>query len=162
MMKTRYAWRPGAHISIDAQKAGEELEDIRRFHNGRLTAEEVLERAKDDKNPLHDHFTWDDTVAAVNWRKGEAGQLIRSITIDISTSNLETMPVRAFVSVEREGDRSYTSTAHAMSDKELRQQVLARAMRELLAWKERYREFEILAKIFAAIEDAAATISPEA
>lgn len=153
-MTVRWAWRDGAHVRIDANQAGRELENIRKANDGRLTPSDVLERARSANSALHDHFEWDDTKAAEQHRLGQAGELIRSITIDVSRSNLATKPVRAFVSVERDGERSYTSTLVAMSDKDLRSQVLRRAWDELEAFRRKYQGLEELARVFAAMDEA--------
>ena len=154
-MSVRYAWRPGSRISLDPEKAGRELENIRQTHGGELTAADVLTRARSANSALHDHFEWDDTKAAEQHRLTQAGELIRSITVDITHSNVEPpRQVRAFVSVERETGRSYTSTLHSMSDKELRRQVLESAWRELLAIRQKYAGLEELARVFAAIDEA--------
>lgn len=153
-MSVTYAWRPGSRISIDPNKAGRELARIEKAE-GSLTAEVVLERAKSANSSLHDHFEWDDSRAAEQHRLTQAGELIRSITVDVSRSNLEpAKPVRAFVNVREEEQRHYVGTARAMSDKELRQQVLARAYAELEAFRRRYAELTELSAIFAAIDQA--------
>lgn len=148
----RYGWRPGAHIRIDAQRAGEEMEQVRKAHNGRLEPEFVLECAQSKRSALHDHFQWDDAAAANEYRLGQAGELIRSLTVDVSKSNLESKPIRAFVNVEVDGDRHYTSIETALSSEELRAQVLERAWRELKSWQERHAELVEFAKVFAAID----------
>lgn len=154
-MATRYGWRPGSRVKLDPEKAGREMEDVRRKNGGALTPEALLERARSANSATHDHFEWDDTVAAHQHRLSQAGDLIRAITIDVVKSNLEPpKPIRAFVSVERQGERSYTSTAHALSDAELRKQVLDRAWADLEAWRQRHAELTEFAKIFAAIDQA--------
>lgn len=154
-MSVRYAWRPGSRVSLDADKAGRELENIRNTHGGELHAPDVLERARSANSSLHAHFEWDDGRAAEAHRLSQAGELIRSITVDISRSNVEpAKQVRAFVSVARETGRSYTSTLHAMGDKDLRRQVLEAAWRELLAVRQKYEGLEELARVFAAIDEA--------
>lgn len=154
-MSVRYAWRPGSRVSLDAEKAGRELENIRTTNGGELTPPDVLERARSANSSLHTHFEWDDSVAAEQHRLTQAGELIRSITVDVSRSNVEPAKhVRAFVSVERETGRSYTSTLHAMGDRELRRQVLEAAWRELLAVRQKYAGLEELARVFAAIDEA--------
>ncbi len=60
--------------------------------------------------------------------------------------------VRAFVSVTRDRARSYTSIADAMSDDELRAQVVATAWDELAAWRRRYEGLSEFAKVFGAID----------
>lgn len=151
-MSVRYAWRPGSRVSIDAEKAGRELAGIER-KEGELTPSNVLERARSANSSLHGHFEWDDSIAAEQHRLTQAGELIRSIVVDVSRSNVEPpKPTRAFVSVEREGGRSYVATATAMSDVDLRRQVLARAWAELEAFRRKYGDMQELAKVFEAME----------
>lgn len=154
MDRNRYSWRPGARIKIDAQKAGAELSLIEKETKTSLTPEAVLERARTSNSALHDHFEWDDSAAAEKHRLGQAGELIRSIVIDVSRSNLSVRNVRAFVSVEQEGERSYISTARAMSDADLRRQVVRRAWEDFEALRKRHQGLEELARIFAAIDEA--------
>lgn len=155
-MSVRYAWRPGSRVSIDAEKAGRELAGIER-KEGELTPSNVLERARSANSSLHDHFEWDDSIAAEQHRLSQAGELIRSIVVDVSRSNVEPpKPTRAFVSVERQGSRSYVGVQTAMSDADLRRQVLERAKAELRAFRERYSDLQELAAIFAAMDKIAA------
>lgn len=65
-------------------------------------------------------------------------------------------PVRAFVVVTIDDSEGYQSLRVAMSDEAMRQQVVARAKRELAEWRERYRELNELAKVFAALDGALA------
>lgn len=152
-MAVRYAWKPGSRVRLDAAKAGREMEDVRRQNGGALTPENLLERARSANSAVHGHFEWDDEKAAHQHRVSQAGDLIRAITIDISTSNIEpAKTIRAFVSVERHGERSYTSTVHAMTDADLRRQVVQRAWADLEAWRERHKELTEFARIFTAMD----------
>ena len=154
MPQATYAWRPGSRIALDAQKAGRELSRIEKS-TGMVTPEAVLERATVKGSALHDHFEWDDSKAGHQYRLQQAGELIRSITVETSRSNiLPSQPVRAFVNVEEAGSRHYTSTARAMGSKELRDQVLAKAWRDLEAWRQRYAELTEFARIFQEIDQA--------
>lgn len=149
-----YQWKPQAGIKIEAQVAGEELERIRVRNNGRLTQEDVLDEAKNAASPLHPAFEWNDKKAAHQYRLTQAGYLIRMITVaPAEPEAATTKPVRAFVNVERESDRSYTSVAHALSDQELRAQVLARAMKELHDWRQRYQDLVELARVFSVVDE---------
>ena len=149
-----YQWKNGSTARIDAQTAGETLERIRVWNNGRLTSEEVLRSARDPDCPLHPAFEWDDTAAAEAYRLEQARYLIRSIEVVVAKPDAPAAPIRAFVSVIRDEDRSYTSTAHALSDADLREQVLRQAWRELEAWRERHAELVEFAKVFASIDQA--------
>lgn len=153
-MKQHYAWKPGSRIRIDAEKAGRELTRME-GESGGLTPEKVLDRARSANSALHAHFEWDDTAAAHQHRLQQARELIRSITVETVRTNVgDPRPVRAFVSVTENEEGSYASTARAMSDKELRAQVLARAWRDLQAWRQRYAELVEFSKLFEIIDRA--------
>lgn len=156
-MAVRYAWKPGSRVRLDPERAGKEMEDVRRQNGGALTPDALLERARSSNSAVHDHFEWDDGKAAHLHRISQAGDLIRAITIDVTHSNVEPpKTIRAFVSVEREGQRSYTSTVHALSDADLRRQVVAKAWADLEAWRERHRDLTEFARIFSAMDDTRA------
>ncbi|MDR6511455.1 hypothetical protein J2792_002327 [Novosphingobium capsulatum] len=150
-----YKWKSSGGLALPAQVVGEELERIRVANNGRLEGELVVERARDKANPLHPAFEWNDKKAAHAFRVDQARYLIRHIEVVVAEKP-DAPPTRAFVSVVRDKDRSYTSVQHAMSDEELRQQVLAQAWAELEAWRKRYAELAELADVFASIDKARA------
>lgn len=153
MPRVIYGWRAGSRVNIDAQAAGEALANLQKGHNGLLEPEMVVDAARDEASPLHPHFEWDNAVAAEAFRADQARELVRSLTVDISRSNLETKAVRAFVNVDIGSERGYLSTFTAMSSEELRKQVLERAFGELEAWRARHAELSELARIFAAIDE---------
>lgn len=155
-----YQWKDRAIVNVDPQKAGEELERIRVHHNGRLSQDDVVAAAKAKDNPLHGAFEWNDKAAAHAHRLEQASYLIRNITVQVNEDK-EAKPIRAFVNVKRDNDQSYTSVHHAMSDAELRAQVVARAWDELQAWRKRHSELVEFATLFAVI-DAAAPKEPVA
>jgi hypothetical protein len=80
--------------------------------------------------------------------------MIRHIGVVIEGADEDAPPIRAFVSVQRDEDRSYTSVAHAMADPDLRAQVVSQAWAELEAWRKRHAELIEFAKLFTAIEQA--------
>lgn len=152
---TKYRWKPGASVKVDAQSAGEELERIRVRHNGRLTQEIVLKEAEKRTSPLHKHFDWSDATAAKKWRLDQAGYLIRSIEVFVvSSRKKEPVAIRAMVNVVREDDRSYTSVEDALADPHLRAQVVAQAWRELEQWRKRHAELVEFARVFVIIDKA--------
>lgn len=160
MTKVIYGWRSGSRIGLDAQKAGKELERIKRTQNGLLEPENIVDAARDANNVLHPHFEWDDSVAAEAFRADQARDLVRSLTVDISRSNLEEKHVRAFVNVVTGDQQGYVSTFTALSSEDLRKQVLQRAFAELEAWRARHAELSELARIFAAMDETQGLINP--
>jgi hypothetical protein len=153
MTRVIYGWRSGSRISLDPQKAGEAISKVQKAHNGLLEPEMLVDAARDERSILHPHFEWDDAKAAEAFRTDQARDLIRSLTVDISRSNVEEKQVRAYVNVETGQERGYVSTFTALSSAELRKQVLEKAFAELEAWRARHAELSELARIFAAIDE---------
>ncbi len=153
MPRVIYGWRSGARVNLDAQAVGTAIERLTKRHNGVLEPGHIVEAAKDETSPMHAHFTWEDAIAAEAYREDQARELVRSLTIDVSRSNLEAKPVRAFVNVETGGERGYVPTFVAMSSADLRRQVVAEAFAQLEAWRSRHAELTELARIFAAIDE---------
>ena len=107
-----------------------------------LKPEAVVAAASDPASPLHEHFTWDDSVAASKWRLEEARQLIRSVECRYDESWLRG-PVPAYVSLMRDrGNRDgggYRETPVVLSNQQLRNELLATAQTELASWVRRHK-----------------------
>jgi hypothetical protein len=149
-----YKWKSQAAIPVGAQVAGEHLENLRIINNGQLTPRAVVDDARQEGSPLHPAFEWDDSVAAERFREEQARYMLRQITVVVPETGTPT-PIRAFVNVRVEGGQSYTHVVHALSDTELRLQILAQAWKDLQSWREKYKELEELAGIFAAMDGGA-------
>jgi hypothetical protein len=107
-----------------------------------LRPEAVVAAAAEPSSPLNSHFTWDDSVAASQWRLEEARQLIRSVELAYDESWLKG-PVPAYVSLTRDrGNKNgggYRSTPQVLTNPQLRAELLATAKRELEGWVRRHR-----------------------
>lgn len=148
-----YDWKPFSHIEIDPQIAGGYMERLREKLGGELTPVNLLEDARKKTSPLHAAFVWNDSKAAELYRLQQAGHIIRSLVVTVrATPKSEPKQLRAFVSVMKDEKPRYTSLAVAMNDKELRAQVVDRAWRELMQWRERYDEYRELARVCGLIE----------
>lgn len=149
----------GSKLSPEQAKAFGKRIDWLMDQNGRdVTPEDMLRDAKNPRSPLHKYFEWNNSKAADKWRLEQARYVLRSITIDVVYDNGNTKSTRAFVNVQKEmGDdeerRSvYVSVDDAMSDSDMRGQLLETAIGELDSWKSRYVMLKELALVFAAIE----------
>lgn len=148
-----YEWAPDASIrSVDAQIAGERLEQLRKRAGGLLTAEAIVNDARPEDAPLHPCFEWNDQVAAENFRREQARHVIRGVRVVMDRGNDSVLPVRAFVNVVQGESRGYSSTAYVMGEAELRAQVLQNAWRDLETFRTRYRELEELSEVFNAAD----------
>jgi len=147
-----YQFKEGSHLRGDAQAVGEKL--ARLEAHGRLTPEAVLQDARVDTSPLHPFFEWDDAKAAERHRLEQAGHLIRCVTVVIEPKEPdEARTIRAFVPISApDNTRSFVPTMKALSDADLRRQVLAQAHSELGAVAKKYRELKELAEVVSAID----------
>lgn len=81
-MKHQFSWHPTFRpkAEADPQLIGEELERIRQ-RDGSVTVDAALDEARYVHSPLHPLCTWDDGIAAENWRRDEIRRAIRSIKV---------------------------------------------------------------------------------
>jgi len=108
---------------------------------GRLDPHDVVEEAADPDSPLHSRFTWDDDVAAVQWRLQQARQLIRSVTIErIITKDEEPKIIRAFVHDPENG--GYLSVKDVATHVDVRDRVLDDMRRDLERLRKKWSLYE--------------------
>jgi hypothetical protein len=159
-----YRAAKGSVLTDDqAQQYGDHISS--RFGNGHLevTPEDIVEDARSAEAPTHAFFEWDNTTAAMLYRIQQARYLLRSIYIVVTSNDVE-IETRAFVNITKQKDeqeprRFYTNVEYALTKGELRQQVIAEALRQLESWRKRWSEYSELGIIFAAIEQAREQIS---
>lgn len=137
-------------------KYQEELEKIEAKYNGLLTAEVVVKEASKVKSPLHDWFDWNKDEASKKWLVHQARMLIDSIRVTI---NFDKGP-RSYrkylnVSINTSQDKPqkyYVSTKEVLKNKDLKKQVLERAMKIIEYWETQYRNYDEFGDIFVGIE----------
>ena len=110
--------------------------------DGRLTPEAVVQAAKNPKSPLHDRFEWDDSKAAFHHRIQQARELIRSVTVEITTDETTVSVVRyvrdpAAVSEEQ----GYVSMAQLKSEPENAKAMLMQAFGQAQTYLSRAETF---------------------
>lgn len=163
-----YTFRDGARFQKGArsgnevaQVVGEHLEIVRQQNEGRLEPEGVVAEAVNPNSPLHAYFEWDDTEAAQQYRLSQARNLIRAVVVRYrETPEGGPKTTRAFVSVTKEDRRSYVPVTTAMSDAEMRAQVIRKAWGEMQAFKARYRHLQEFGLLFASLEELEQALPP--
>lgn len=151
-MRSKYLLAKGYRLKgVPASVAGAFLEELRKAKGGSLIPQDIVEAARPKASPIHRAFEWNDSEAAEQYRLEQARYLIQAIVVKI-VGYEDKKPVRAFVSLIQNDERSYTSTVHAMSDADLRKQVLDTALAEIESWRDRYRAYREFAIIFTAIK----------
>lgn len=131
---------------------------------GGLSAEDVVEFAKDPKTALHKHFEWDDAEAARQWRLQKARSIIR-VSIQFSADNAP-KTFRPLINLVKDptipggGYRNATEVYNA--NEEARRRLVKDAIREMQRLKLRYAAVAELAPVFAALESVEVPAPPVA
>lgn len=129
-----------------AVKVREELEAIRERH-GELTPDVVVEYARDPMHPLHDRFQWDDSVAAEQYRRVQARELIRSVRV-VYRERDERDPERSVrfyqsVAAGGNGGRVYVPTEEILQSPLMANLLLAQMQRD---WQDLHRRYANMAE----------------
>lgn len=135
-----------------------ELQDIRKQGNGVITAEAVVEYAKDPATALHSRFNWDDTEAARLYRIHQARQVIR---VHVYTPEQSDVTVRAFYSLEGERGQKgsgggYRHIEDILSDPARYNMLLEQAIRDATVFQQKYMRLTELRPIMDAIAETKA------
>ena len=139
--------------NADPQAVGERLEQLRAKKGEGITTQEVVDDARPKSSATHALFEWNDSIAAEQWRNNQAGMVLRSIRFVFNEDETEEpRQVIANVSiVDPEGRRVYMSSIAALSDSDLRGQILAEAFRSLEQMRTRFHHLEELNGVMNAI-----------
>lgn len=128
-----------------------ELERLK--SDGVIRPADVVEAARDERSPLHQLFSWDDTEAAHQYRLLQARNVLRVYVVveEASGSN-----VRAFVSLTSDRNKEgggYRALADVLSDDALRDQMLRDAVTQLQNVRKKYSQVQQLAKVWDAVDE---------
>ena len=128
-----------------------EIEKIYNDNGGLVDPAMVVETAKDESNPLHDYFQWDNNKAANQYRLWQARNLIQEIRVVKIPGQERT--IRAFVSLERDrGNGGYRKVVDVLSNKQLHAEMLREALEQLEIFKRKYQDLAELTPVFEAIK----------
>ena len=144
MKEQHYEFIIPKYGALSADDAMTELERIRGKY-GILLPEDIIEESKDTDSVLHGVFTWDNEVAAIEWRKEQARCLIRNIRVVVTNKEVKTV-VRAYVNVRSSpGEfRSYQPTMEIINNDEAYKDLLEQAKGEMNDFVSKYAQIEEL------------------
>ena len=138
-------WKNGyCGFNADAQLVAEEIESI----GESATAEQILNKARDENTELHKCFIWDDTEAAERWRRHTARLIVCNLVIKRVDRDEDEPQLRYFYRAEGPG---YKPTAKIIKRPDEYQAMLRRAWNELHAFKSKYSSLSELEEIIALI-----------
>lgn len=144
-------WKYIAPANIKPEIAANELKRIFKDH-GYLTPALIVKVARKKKNPLHDCFEWNDTVAANLYRETQAKYILRQIETEFDDGGDEPIRIRLFHSVVENDKNVYTTIHHAKNNAELWEQIVEKALLEVKNWRRVYKDITRFDAIHAAID----------
>lgn len=164
-MKTKEETKYSGNIK-NPKVVAKELNRILKRNKNKLTAELVVEDARDPKSPLHSYFTWDDTEAGAKWRLWEAQHMIRSVKVEYTTRENKPVLIRGFFNVQSNGHgpingeesdvenrRYYVTSDRALSNPSYREQLLADAASDAKTFRNKYAALTELVHVFEALDE---------
>jgi len=156
-------WKRGTHYKVDAEKAHAAIEKIRTKNDGKVEAADVVKAAKGSRHILHSEFDWDDESAAHEHRLHTARKILQSF-VCVREDVKSDRPQRVY-EVTREPSEpnkrirhAYRSVEDIMADPDTRAELLGRALRELVSFRDRYRDLQELAVVIRTISETLETV----
>lgn len=141
---------------IDARKAHNALEEIRK-KSGALTDDLVVDAARAKNHVLHPWFEWDDTKAAVEFRRSQSRTLIRSIeVVYVEAPEHKARAYEVFKKTRtQDADRTlYSTTEEVLRDPDARDRLIASAIRDAMAFRRRYAMISGFERVLEEIDKA--------
>ena len=148
-----YKWAYDNRYSISADVVGKHFEKLEKEY-GSLDRNNVLDSARAEDSPIHELFEWDDTVAAEQYRLHQASALICSLTVEINTEN-KPIKCRAYLNVSTKKEGRFVNIDTAFQTEDTREIVFQRALNELKAFQQKYRNLSEFSNIFAELDKLA-------
>lgn len=161
-----YAWKSHVTIPIKPEVAAAEFRKIYQ-QTGKVDAQEIVNRARDQKSPLHAAFEWEDGEAGKQFRLWQARNMAGSLVIVYRKPDGELTPkTRALIRIQPRADdpalddetaaalepRTYLPVATVMDSAELRRRYERQAFLEFANLRQRYRDVTRLGPVFDAID----------
>jgi len=130
------------------------IEEILRVKKQKgLTARNIVNVAKNKKNPLHRFFEWDNKIAGNFYRLQRAREIINDIKITVDEKEMFAFENVTFnVDDSDVKHKEYVSFEEVISNKQLRIQIIQSALKHLIYWKNKYEEYKELSPIIKSIE----------
>ena len=129
-----YQWKTGARIKADPVLAAQVLDQL--ANENRLNAENVVEISKPEGTVLHDDFEWRDDIAALEYRKHQARNIMISLVVVEETAP-EIPPIRYCFQIE-ENSSNYTPINVIMQSSDCIDALKRKALAELISYRMKY------------------------
>jgi hypothetical protein len=145
-MNSQFKPTKGARLSQEqVDRYAPHILELRQEKEVGLKPMDLVDDARDADSPLHDYFEWDDDVAAERWRNSQAKYLLRHINTLFEKDD-QMLEVRLWHSVVVDERSVYADLGTIVTSEELTAQMVARALREVEIWTDKYKLYSELEK----------------
>ncbi len=117
-----------------------------------LTAENLLERARDKSNPLHDFFEWNNSKAGEKWRLQQARFIINEVKIYVEDKEMFGFENVSVKTEDGTTKRVYKPMVEIISNESYRKQIIMRALQQQKYWAEQNKMYSEFKPIVSAIK----------
>jgi len=142
-------WRNGFESlfhGADAQLVADEISAI----GEAPTAADIVDAARDKNSELHKCFEWDDSVAAENWRRKQARDIVHHLVFVEEQIPVNRPEIR--IRYTEAVGSGYKETKKIVRDEDQYKTLLAQAYAELRAFKAKYAMLSELQEILDLIQ----------
>lgn len=145
MVLKTYSWAiPKYKVGVDV--AINELSKLKE-----KTPHNIVELARDENNPLHGEFEWNDTVAGEKYREIQAREMLRCIIQHEEDESGKEITIRAFVNTTE--TNVYDTIEAVVRNETEYENLLKTALKELESFKKKYHSLKELKPVFEAMKE---------
>lgn len=141
-------WKFDGLFKADAERVYDEIQEI----GDSYTADDILEKAKDENTELHKCFDWDDSIAAYKWRRHTARQICTSLVLKVVESEHEPPKKFRVIQNTREGD-GYEPSVRIYANPRKMNILLERMKEDSRRFIDRYKSLPEASEIILAMEE---------
>lgn len=120
--------------------------------NEGVSAESVLNKARNRNSALHDFFEWDDTTAGEQWRLQQARILINEVKITVGDEIISRYENVSIKTMDGSNERIYKPLIEILSNEDYRKQIVLRALNHQKYWADQYKQYSELKPIISSIK----------
>lgn len=122
--------------------------------SGRLTAQRLVDAARNPRHPMHRDFAWNNEIAGEAYRLDQARTLIAQVRVVITTSTRKLVAPAYVRDIEAAPLQGYVATAVLKNEREAAEELLLYETARLQAQLERVREIAAALSLESELEAA--------
>ena len=132
--------------------------------DGKVIPKDLVDASRPEDAPLHNEFEWDDRIASEKYREVQAGYIIRSVRVKITSIPAEVTKlnvqvteskepsVRVYHAIERDGN-GFDSIENIVTNAEKEAKLMTQCIKDIRYFKEKYIVLrDVMPTLFDAID----------